>query len=163
MDEKFLIMDNAAFAYYFVQHYYRKYQEVNFVDAELFTFLDYFSYFSSVKNIVLLNSEKNVLLDDDAKRTVVDNILDNFCVLIKKEGTKKIYCVDDECLTRLRRAYDYASSSFKKLVVDYETQLALEAYTNKKVLSNNEALIRSDAKRSKSRADKKDNDKTFDA
>ena len=163
MDEKFLVLDNAAFAYYFMHHNYRKYQVVEFTEQDLLTFLDYFSYFASDKNFVLLNSEKKVLLEEDAQRTVVDSILDNFCVFLKHDGTQKHYCVDFECLSKMSRAYDYATPSFKQLVIDYETQYVIEAYSNKKALSNFESLIKSDAKRLKSRVDKNQKENNFDA
>ena len=140
MNKKTIILNSKAFAYYFLQHYYRQYLQTDFDETDLKKFVIYFCRFAEIKNKLLVDEKGNPILSSTDHMNFANTIMSNYAFDVEKDG--KPYCKSfrTDLLTDIREEYLASSNDFKDLVFDYESAYIEEVYNDTKMLLDVECL-----------------------
>ncbi|HAJ77920.1 MAG TPA: hypothetical protein DCO89_02500 [Clostridiales bacterium] len=134
MAKKVIVLNSKAFAYYFLQHYYRKNLETDFEDIDLKKFVAIFCKYASFNNKLLINEKGNAITTATDHVDFVNEIISKYTFSVEKNGRLFCRCFKSEILPNLREEYLHCDDNLKNLIIDYETTYMNEAYNNLNIL-----------------------------
>jgi len=140
MDKKTVILNSKAFAYYFLQHYYRRNLKTDYDETDLKKFVIYFCRFAEIKNKLLVDENGKAILNSTDHLNFANTIMSNYSFDVEKNGKPFCKSFRTDLLTDIREEYLASSNDFKDLVSDYESAYIEEIYNNTKMLLEVECI-----------------------
>lgn len=146
--KKNVIINSKAFAYYFLQHFYRKNLETNFEDTDLNHFISFFCNYALTQKCIVINEEGDALTNNVIYKRFANDIISKYTFSVEKKGRVYCRCFKSELLPALREEYLKSKQDFKNLIYDYETAYIDEAYNSPAMLKDIEDVCAKNSKAS---------------
>jgi hypothetical protein len=163
MSKRNVYVSSRAFAYYFLQHNYRKNLTTNFEHDDLVKFASFFFGYANTQNLIVLDENGNVLNNLQNQKNFAKLIVDKYSFPVEKNNRTLYNCFKISELSQMREAYLNSRNDFMDLVTEYETLYIEEAYTNESILKQIEDECFTNSSENLKAVQKYTKEKGFDA
>ena len=149
MEEKTIVIETQAFAYYFLHHHINKSLSSIFDRSEINELLSGFCKFLQNDGYIPVSKNGESLKFLDVQKKLVDDIIYNNTFVYHEGIGNILYCFIPEIIQSMSSQFLNGDKVFKDKVLEYELEMTQKAFSNVFVMRDNDQIYKNFAEKNR--------------